>query len=162
MWEDEAFANYISGQADADSTFAILVFKQKRGTLRVNVQPVWEISKAFDRPLLEEIKDFLGAGYITERKKRKRYRIHFRLTVKGKACSKLVEFFETFPLRANKRRDFELWKEAVKIYDRPRNRGNPWRKDEMTAILRIRIQMSKLLSRSVRRGRDVTSLIQEL
>jgi len=162
MWEDRDFANYIVGQADADSAFCVEVYEHKRYSFGVRVWVYWTISKAFDENILKRITDFLGVGKVRYVKARKPLP-DYELRVYGKECSKIVEFFEKFPLRANKQKDFELWKEAVEICNsRKRSHGNPWKKEELLKVLVIRQQLTHLWTRGKRHGRDISNLIEKL
>lgn len=51
----------------------------------------------------------------------------------GADCIALIEILEAFPLRAKKRHDFEIWKQAVRVWT-GRQRGDSW--DELVDLKR--------------------------
>ena len=170
MWEDEAFGHYVVGQADADSCFCIVVSHSKTYPYGIAVLPLWAIAKTADDEILEKVKEFLGVGKIQIVKKpsRDKRRPYSKFVVKGSECGILVNFFERFPLRANKRKDFEIWKGAVDLYlSRKRVGGHPdaeirraskrcWTKEELIGMLKLRKQLSQIPSRIKRRIDSVT------
>ena len=166
MWEDKSFGNYVAGQADADSYFGLEVSRWSRNVFGVRILPNWAVSKAYDFEILEEIKNFLGVGRLKEIKASKSYTHHYRLSVTGTKCSKIVEFFEKFPLRANKQKDFEIWKKAVKIYNnrsRFHGPGSGWKKEGILAMLQLRKELDDLKSRRKHlHKRDINELIRKI
>jgi hypothetical protein len=170
MWKDRDFANYIVGQADADSCFYIGVRHGKTYSYGIRVVPEWAVSKTADHEILQRTKAFLGIGRIVEKiqPRQGNRRFYSKLYIQGNECSILAEFFERFPLRANKRKDFEVWKKAVDLYSaRERVGGNPdavmrraskrsWTKEELIEMLEIRKQLNDISSR-VKRKKDLVT-----
>jgi len=147
MWEDRDFGNYIAGQADADSCFVLSISKASKNKFGVSVYPLWQMDKLGDEEVLQKIRDFLGVGVVSpSHGKGKSYSA---LRVHGYACLKLVEFFEQFPLKGKKRKDFELWKKGVKLYcaRKHKDRGNYMTKDELVQLIEIREEMEMTLNR---------------
>lgn len=166
MWEDLAFANYVVGQADADSCFYLSVRKRPKRRLKISVDPKWAITKAFDKEILLKIRDFLGVGsvYIKHGSPSRPRSIDpfWQFYVEGKACAVVVEFFERFPLRATKRKDFEIWKKAVAIL--VGRRETRWTKEDLIAMLMVRKEMDETLVRAkAKKGKiDVSAIIERL
>jgi hypothetical protein len=147
MWEDRDFANYIVGQADADSSFSLAIEKSSENKFGIRVYPVWKMDKYGDEEVLQKIRDFLGVGIVSSSRGKVKPYIAFR--VHGYACPKLVEFFERFPLKGKKRKDFEIWKKAVQLYcaRKHKGRGKDWTKDELVPLLEICEEMEMTLNR---------------
>jgi len=146
MWEDTAFGNYIAGLADADSSFYLEIHRKKGNKFGWGILPIWTMDKAGEKPLLQSIANFFGVGRIYEyssSKKENHPRIRF--VVDGHSCSRLVDFFDKFPLRGKKHLEFELWKQAVEIYSRRRRHCRAsWTKEEMLTCVRLKREMSSM------------------
>jgi hypothetical protein len=154
MWDDIAFGNYVAGQAEADSCFCIGVRISKTSKFGVRVIPLWEMQKVHDELILQKIRDFIG---ISGRIYHCKYKVHHgkmttRLMIEGSKCERVVAFFETFSLRGEKKKDFDLWKKAVKIYV-SRNRQHFWTKEDLIAMLNIRKEMDQLNRRHLNPGK---------
>lgn len=163
MWDDRDFANYVVGQADANSSFWLGLTRDRRtGKFGIMIVPAWSISKVFDEEIVEKIHDFLGVGKVFPHKHTNSGLVAKRFAVEGKGCAKIVEFFEKFPLRSKKQRDFEVWKKAVEIYCSRDRRGasrNPWTKEELIAMLKLRKQLRQIPTR-IKRREDKTTEVE--
>jgi hypothetical protein len=118
--------DYIAGFVDGEGCFALKFrreVKHGRGK-RSGIKPIyfyWDIEFAImlredDKGILEKIKDTLGCGNLT--KPNKRGMVRYAVNRISDLSDKIVPFFEKYQLRAKKKFDFELWKEAVKIFKR--------------------------------------------
>jgi hypothetical protein len=142
MWEDRDFANYIVGQADADSSFVIGIQHYRGPRHGLKVLPLWVIAKNGEETLLRQIRDFLGVGRIHQYLgKSKPYYVSFQ--VAGRDCLKIVEFFEKFPLRSKKKIEYEIWKKAVEIYAF-HEVYTRWTKEKLLQIVLLRQQMDNI------------------
>ena len=113
--------NYVAGFVDGEGCFA-LKFRRDVRYERKNT-PVyfyWDIEFAImlrsdDKELLQSILATLRCGRISvNRAGGARYSVqHIEDLV-----SKIVPFFDQYQLHGKKRFDFELWKEAVQIFQR--------------------------------------------
>lgn len=77
--------------------------------------------RADDRPLLEYLCEGTGLGgiYKGRREKVGTDQPSYRWGVTRKdECGRLIALFEQFPLKSKKRRDFILWAEAVRAWER--------------------------------------------
>lgn len=77
-----------------------------------------------DRAILEEIRDILGIGRISDCLASTHGNVHHRPTTEFYVnaiadCAKLVEIFERYPLRAKKQRDYSIWRCAVVELQKP-------------------------------------------
>jgi len=169
MWEDIAFANYIVGFSEADATFSISVNKKPNYKFGFQVRPIWALEQVGNEELLERIREFLGIECRVCHRKHRTLKDGYKrrdstaLRIEGTACMKLVEFFERFPLRGAKQKEFEFWKRAVQIYAaHPRSKRHFWTKDEVAAILEIKIQMDKTLMRPKGKPKGAIQALQML
>lgn len=116
--------DYIAGFVDGEGCFALKFRKEikySRGK-RSGIKPIyfyWDIEfaimlKGDDKEILDKIQATLNCGKVGIIDKRGfvRYSVNNITDLSGK----IVPFFQKYPLRAKKRSDFELWKEAVAIF----------------------------------------------
>ena len=116
---DKLPGDYIAGFVDGEGCFA-LKFRRDVRHDRKN-KPVyfyWDVEfainlKADDREVLEKIMATLGCGKV--HKENKRGLVRYSVQDNKDLLNKIIPFFEKHPLRAKKRLDFELWKEATGI-----------------------------------------------
>jgi hypothetical protein len=103
------FGHWLAGFVDGEGSFEI----QAKGRGGYFCRFVIGL-RADDLPVLEEIQRVTGLGRIDLDRSNARAHPAARWKVCRKAdLAELVRYFERFPLRAKKRRDFELWREAV-------------------------------------------------
>ncbi len=118
------FGHWFAGFLDGEGCFTIRTRTQRKG-----FEFGCEISlRADDRAILREIQSETGLGRI-------RFKSHHRgpsslqatWEVKKKAeCLALVSLLDMYPLRAKKKRDFVVWREAVQLWSRARPMNNDW------------------------------------
>lgn len=118
---DRLPGDYIAGFVDGEGCFYINFRRDVRHD-RKN-KPVyfyWEIGfaiamRADDKDILEKIRETLNCGKVTVNKQGS---ARFQITDINELAGKIVPFFEKYELRAKKRADFILWREAVEIFKR--------------------------------------------
>lgn len=121
---DPAFGNWLAGFADGEGCFRIS--RARRGTESWSYSCLFSIGlRADDAAVLEEIQGHLGIGDIRhEERARKNWAPMVKWTVRRKAdVVDLVTVFKTYPLRAKKAQDFEIWRQAVDLWMTVQNRG---------------------------------------
>jgi hypothetical protein len=131
---DPGFGHWLAGFIDGEGCFRIHVHKH-RG--QHDCRPEVEFRLALrddDAPILDEIVARTGIGCVTTHRRalqgNQKPAVEWKVT--GQAnTAKLVRLLDTYPLRAKKCRDFEIWKRAVRIS--ARNRRGP-RSSEQTAV----------------------------
>lgn len=111
------WGGFLAGFTAGEGSFCIA--KYNHDNSRINYSCRFEISlRDDDRAILEEIQRRLGIGTIYDRPARIRNghntqpQTAFYVCAIDE-CAELVELFEKYPLRAKKKRDFEIWKQAV-------------------------------------------------
>ncbi|TRZ64125.1 MAG: hypothetical protein D4Q79_02270 [Spirochaetia bacterium] len=123
--------DYIAGFVDGEGCFALNYrrdIRHDRGK-RSGIKPVyfyWDIQFAIvlredDKEILDKIKKALGCGKVTG--PNKNGSVRFQSTDINDLSEKIVPFFEKHKLHAKKKFDFQLWKEAVKLFKRNQRLG---------------------------------------
>lgn len=117
--EDAGFGYWLSGLIDGEGHFAIK--QHSRGSHA----PAFGLKlRADDLGILQIIQRHLGIGTITTEDKEPNPMARWNVHDKA-GCQRLVDLLDKYPLRAKKRMDYRLWREAVCEWtDRPR--GNRW------------------------------------
>src|SRR4030042_6307498 len=108
--------DYIAGFVDGEGSFPLTYRKDTHPKTHNRIYYYWKpmfmiCLKLDDFEILERIKETLHCGTIS---KSKRFVI-YQVADFSDLINKIIPFFETYPLRAKKRHDFELWKEALQI-----------------------------------------------
>jgi hypothetical protein len=128
MNADLAFGHWFAGFVDGEGCFCAKIYQRPCLLIRCEFSI---ILRADDRAILEEIQSRLAMGKITDygvitnrQGIRSNPRARWRVC-RTADCLKLVETFQTFPLRAKKVRDFETWAKILHIQAMTK-RGNRW------------------------------------
>lgn len=107
------FGHYLSGFVDGEGHFALTVSNSKKTPAACFVIGL----RADDLPILRLIQSYFGCGRITlkpdDGKRRDQY--FLQISRNGDHVASIVPHFLAFPLRAKKRRDFEIWREGVAL-----------------------------------------------
>jgi len=110
---DDAFLNWLAGFADGEGCFAI--DRPRKGTniprasFRIGLRDD-------DAAVLAEIQAVIG-GYLYRGRKNGPYSPIAMLQITNRTdCLRLVEVLDSHPLRAKKRREFAVWREAVRCW----------------------------------------------
>lgn len=117
--EDAGFAYWLAGLIDGEGHFAIK--RHSRGTHA----PYFQLKMRRDeRGTLEIIKRTLGVGTLRDTPAEPHPQSVYLIQDKA-GCQRLIDLLDKYPLRAKKRLDYQIWREAVCEWtDRPR--GNRW------------------------------------
>lgn len=128
----DGFGHWPAGFIDGEGCFT--VYKQKpryrikrerrpgkgqwnRGTTKADYRPRFSLAlRDDDIKILEEIAERLQIGRIHRKHTQAKGNAHSAAqwnVMDHNGCMKLIRLLERFPLRAKKKRDFELWREAV-------------------------------------------------
>lgn len=104
------FGYWFSGVADGEGYFGIWLQKGRQ-------TPTFEFSIGLrndDRETLEHIKEGLGFGHLVDGKAygNKNPSSYYRVR-KKEDCLKLIKVLDRYPLQSKKKRDFDIWKEAL-------------------------------------------------
>lgn len=143
--------DYVAGFVDGEGCFD-LQFRRDVRHERVN-KPIyysWKVQFAIvarkdDKELLKKIKATLNCGYIYyARGDQVRYSVQDIENL----CNVIIPFFKKYPLFGKKKKDFELWAEAVTIIYQNKNKPIVTRdKKELQRLIEIHRLMQKYKSK---------------
>lgn len=123
------FGSWFAGFTDGEGSFQII--KRNRRSPCANYECRFSIQlRDDDRPILDEIRNTLGFGTTRDKPFYPGATCNARPLAEFyvcavKDCAKLAMMFETYPLRAKKRHDFEVWKQAVAELTKPADCRDP-------------------------------------
>lgn len=116
----DEFGYWLAGFVDGEGTFTAYVLQHKGGYPTLDMR--FEIAlRADDNRVLMCIKDRLGVGYIHYQRpspsspKRAKPKCAYKVTRLNDLYHIIIPLFEMFPLRSKKARDFETWKEIIRL-----------------------------------------------
>lgn len=109
---DRDFGNWIAGFIDGEGCFFIVMVPKRPGGFR----PAFSLAvRADDAAVVHQLHEALDLGTVHYYTATNGNRV-VRWSVQSRAdCAALIKFLEDHPLRAKKKNDFDLWKEAVKL-----------------------------------------------
>ena len=110
--------NYVVGLVDGEGSFDVRINPDKNGRAKVEVKFSLKL-RYQDKEILDELKDFFECGNVyIQRDSRKNHTLCYRFEVQNKdeIVEKIIPFFEkNSPRIASRKRDFELFKEIVRL-----------------------------------------------
>jgi len=107
---NDAFGHWLAGFIDGEGSFIVHGDGRKQCRLCVKL-------RGDDRPILDEIVERTGIGRVRIQTNNAGTNPQFAWLVDSKSdCCRAVVLLERYPLRAKKARDFELWREAVRLW----------------------------------------------
>lgn len=114
---DKDFGNWIAGFVDGEGCFFMAPVNRPGG-----YRPAFSLSvRADDDQILKLVRDTLDVGTVHYYTASSGSRVVRWMVQAQKDCAALAQFFEEFPLRAKKRADWEIWREAVAVAARLRS-----------------------------------------
>lgn len=130
---------WLTGFADAESSFIISILKNKDRALGWSVKPIFQIEvHDRDMPLLNRIKSFFGVGNIITRNN---YAIYSVKSAKD-IYSIIIPHFDKYPLLTQKKADFELFKAIVELIIKEQHLT----REGLIKIVELRASLNKGLS----------------
>jgi len=120
--DSKAFRYWLTGFIDGEGCFRI--HKEKSGgyyachfQLKL---------RADDYKILEKCRDYIGAGKLKEDRDRGRSRPCIAWVIQSRSdCWILAEYLDKYSLRAKKRLEYKVWREALEYWTNMK-RGNRW------------------------------------
>ena len=110
---------WISGFTDGEGCFTISVIRNPTTRFGKQIFPEFVVSQgAKSLSVLREIEKFFGCGYIILNKRYDNHNEHlYRYCVRSiqDLQTKIIPFFDEFPLRTYKRNDFLVFKKVVRM-----------------------------------------------
>jgi len=110
--------HYVVGFTDGEGCFSITINKNDQRLPEARL--IFEIElREDDEPILHEIKSVLGCGriYRLDYERYNQWRPHVKLKVSNFSdiSSKIIPFFQRYPLQAKKRRQFEAFCQVAEL-----------------------------------------------
>jgi hypothetical protein len=116
---------WVLGFVDGEGCFSMGLTRQTGGSGRVGYRTGWQVSHAFvvvqgarSVDVLHKLRQFFGVGYVYENRRSDNHKEHlWQFVVNGRDDLRevIVPFFERFPLKTSKRRDFEKFKQCLDL-----------------------------------------------
>jgi hypothetical protein len=111
------FGHWLAGFLDGEGCFFLKVVNRRQCGAYLQAHCAVSL-RADDRGILEEIATVTGLGRVVDQKRHGSHSKMAAWIVESKADRfALIELLDEFPLRAKKRRDYALWREALFAYD---------------------------------------------
>ena len=113
--------NYVIGLVDGEGSFNVRVNEENtNNSRRTKLELKFSLKlRHQDKEILEELQTFFGCGNVyIQRDKRDNHSLCYRYEVQNKKAivEKIVPFFEeNSPLLPSRKRDFELFREIVRL-----------------------------------------------
>ena len=151
---------YISGFVDGEGCFALKYRVDRKFDAAGNLirqYHYWNaefaiVLHASDAALLRRIQSHLRVGRISFGKSRNQVRYSVQGTRELKTI--IVPFFEQFPLYGEKRKDFLLWAEAVRLLYEHQNTAMVGKERPMAEITKARLEDLKVRTDAHKRKTD--------
>ena len=138
---DDGLCQYIAGFVDGEGSFHVAFQRSRFTRLGLQAIPEFHVSQNPERPeVLKLIQQALGCGYIKTNHPGSVRDQSVVLVVRNRSdlARRVVPFFEQFPLRSSKQREFQTFAAIVRAMDR----GEHLTKEGMTRILRQAFAMN--------------------
>jgi hypothetical protein len=141
--DKDAFGDFLPGFVDAEGSFQLAIRETGKGTRGVHCRAIFSIAlRDDDADLLRMIQSYFGEGSISSQDKREDPAVpnrkpQVKLVIQDLTAlaTKVIPFFDEHPLRAKKRRDYEIWREGVLLLAEVAGRPNYDRKDATGAFI---------------------------
>lgn len=108
--------HYVCGFVDGEGCFCVSISRKRFRIPEIKLRFEIELRED-DEPVLREIRDSFGCGsiYYLDYERYKKWRPHVKLVISklSDLQEKVIPFFEKYPLRAKKKKQFELFRKVV-------------------------------------------------
>ncbi len=148
---DNSVGHYIAGFVDGEGSFHIAIQKNESTRLKIQVIPEFHVSQNRTKvSILQMIQRVLGCGYIkaNHRNHLKDKTDVFVVRNRNDLLQKVIPFFEKYPIRSPKRKEFETFAEVVKRLERK----DHLQKEGLTQILKVAFSMHNGVYRKIKLG----------
>ena len=136
---DEKLCNYIVGFVDGEGTFHVGIHKRHQLTTGWQAYCEFHVSQNYDKmSILNDIKRVLGCGYVKPNHRNSNDNTYvFVVRKQQDLLKKVVPFFERFPFRTPKQKDFAKFAKVVRMI----RDGKHLEKNGLLEIARIAFSM---------------------
>jgi hypothetical protein len=166
----DAFGHWLSGFTDGEGSFNLTRYNPNRKNSGVFGAAFSVEIRTDDLEILEEIKRYFGCGTITfrhyrsDRKYPSNPTARFQISRHYELVESLIPHFDKFPLRAKKRRDYVVFREAVILWHKvalrphvrlgfPRGSLKKWQPHESDLFLELRERLRSVRKFSIEERR---------
>lgn len=133
---------WVTGFADAESTFSLKVSKSGATRSGWNIVPEFQITlHSRDLLLLRKIHSFFGVGTVSERQTRDQ--VYYTIQSARTIANVIIPHFDAYPLITQKKADYLLFKQAIGLLLSGQSRSSI---EGINKILSIKKSMNKGLS----------------
>ena len=136
---DERLCNYLAGFVDGEGTFHVGIHKRDQLKFGWQVYCEFHVSQNFDKvSILKEMRKVLGCGYVKPNHRNSNDKTYV-LVVRNQQdlMNKIIPFFEKYPFRSPKQKDFVKFARVIKMIDK----GKHLRKKGLLEIAKIAFSM---------------------
>lgn len=131
--DDDAFGHWLSGFVDGEGCFFLGWNSYCSGAKRYEGPAAFFIIKlrSDDRPILDQIQSYWGAGKVTGEKatrgsRNSRSQSRFTVSAVPTLLDVVIPFFDRYELRAKKAGDFVIWRRGVELMARVQGEPRIW------------------------------------
>ena len=137
--QQERLGYYVSGFVDGEGSFHVAIQRNKTALFGYQLVPELHVSNN-DTKVLKLMKKLLGCGYIKDNHKLNPRDFSSVFVVRNRRdlLTKIIPFFETYPLISLKAKDFEKFAFIVKEMEI----GTHLKKDEFLKLLKSAFSMN--------------------
>ena len=131
---DEGLCQYLAGFVDGEGRFRVAIQRSRWTRLGLQIIPEFHVSQNPNRAeVLKLIQEVLGCGYITQNHPGhwKDHSVVLVVRNRQDLIERVIPFFERFPLRSSKQREFQVFAAIITSMER----GEHLTKNGMTLML---------------------------
>ena len=118
---------YISGFVDGDGSFHVAIYRDERMKTDWKIIPEFHVSqRKSSQHVLHELTAFFGCGYVKENHHARENDVTFVYVVRNRddLTTKILPFFQRYPLRTEKRMDYERFSQIVELMNMGEHRDS--------------------------------------
>jgi LAGLIDADG DNA endonuclease family protein len=120
---------WVVGFVDGEGCFSCSIYRCHKMTLKWQVRPSFDVVQGeSSRDALEELVRFFGCGKIYRNRRRDNHRedlLRYNVYRFGDLRTKIVPFFQRYPLRTSKRSNFEKFVRIIELMELRRHLSVP-------------------------------------
>lgn len=144
---------YVTGLVEGEGSFYVGILPKKLGEVEWEVRPSFSLSQSWkNRGIVFKLKDFFGCGFVRPSKRDNTVKYEVRGLRELK--EKILPHFEKYPLEGEKRKDFKIFKEIIKMMERKEH----LKKEGLLRIIGEAIKMTRNEKRIKILSKIITSL----
>ena len=108
--------DYITGYVDGEGCFTATFNRRPEMKIGWEIRPSFSVSQNEDRrEVIDLIRQYFGCGYV--RRDYSDKTVKFEIRDRNELLTKVIPFFEKYPLLSRKQKDFELFARICRMVD---------------------------------------------